>query len=105
MGCHSLLWGIILTQGSNLGLLHMRKIVLFETPGKPNCVLGSKYPSQLPQPTPSLRAREDQGGRLLRKLKTHCFSLGSLLVLGKGKQAAPCLVQTVLQALTVSRCR
>ena len=33
------------------------------------------------------------------------FSLGSLLVLGKGKQAAPCLMQTVLQALTVSRCR
>ena len=27
-----------------------------------------------------------------------------LLVLGKGKQAAPCLVQTVLQALSVSRC-
>ena len=24
MGCHSLLWGIFLTQGSNLSLLHWR---------------------------------------------------------------------------------
>ena len=27
MGCHSLLQGIVLTQGSNLGLLHCRQIL------------------------------------------------------------------------------
>ena len=35
MGCHSLLQGIFLTQGSNLGLLHCRQILWCEPPGKP----------------------------------------------------------------------
>ena len=35
VGCHSLLQGIFLTQGSNLGLLHCRQILPSEPPGKP----------------------------------------------------------------------
>ena len=36
MGCHALLQGIFPTQGSNLGLLHCRQILLLsEPPGKP----------------------------------------------------------------------
>ena len=27
VGCHSILWGVFLTQGSNLGLLHSRQIL------------------------------------------------------------------------------
>ena len=39
MGSHSLLQGIFLTQGSNLGLLHCRQILYHEPPGKPLWVL------------------------------------------------------------------
>ena len=37
VGCHSLLQGIFLTQGSNPGLLHCKQIdsLLSEPPGKP----------------------------------------------------------------------
>ena len=36
VGCHFLLQGILLTQGSNLGLQHCRqKLLLSEPPGKP----------------------------------------------------------------------
>ena len=34
VGCHALLQGIFLTQGSNLGLLHFRQILCPEPPGK-----------------------------------------------------------------------
>ena len=45
MGCHSLLQGIFLTQGSNLGLLHCRQNPLqSEPPGKPSLgVMLSKW--------------------------------------------------------------
>ena len=43
VGCHALLQGIFLTQGSNPGLLHCRRILYqAEPPGKPkNTGLGS----------------------------------------------------------------
>ena len=36
VGCHSLLQGIFLNQGSNLGLLHCRQSLSYEPPGKPH---------------------------------------------------------------------
>ena len=44
MGSHALLQGIFLTQGSNLGLLHCRQILLqSEPPGKPILIIRKAY--------------------------------------------------------------
>ena len=40
VGCHSLLYSIFPIQGSNLGLLHCRQILLpSEPPGMPVCIM------------------------------------------------------------------
>ena len=40
VGCHALLHGIFLTQGSNLGLLHCRQILYhLSHQGSPGCIL------------------------------------------------------------------
>ena len=45
VGCHALLQGIFLTQGSNWGLLHCRQILLSEPLGKPYiCIYLPIYP-------------------------------------------------------------
>ena len=52
MGCHFLLQGIFLTQGSNLGLLHCRQI-LYQLSYKRDPLLGLEAPSYLTSLTSS----------------------------------------------------
>ena len=55
VGCHSLLQGIVLTQGSNLGLLHCRQILYhWIHQGSPG-FSRQEYWSGVPSPSPMIK--------------------------------------------------
>ena len=84
VGCHAFLQGIFLTQGSNLDLLHCRRIFLpSEPPEKPkNSGVGISSPGDLPDPgiemgSPALQADSLSAalpGKFTRILKYKFFN-------------------------------
>ena len=67
VGCHFLLQGIVLTQGSNPGLLHCRQI-LYHLSHQGKCILNTKtIPNWYPPPFCFLKSIKKQDGMIDRR--------------------------------------